>query len=298
MDKYIVLKINKGLKLSIIYLNLSLFNTMIIRLFTAIALNLLFFKGLAQPTVTITSSSVFACVDAPVSFTVDTSGCGSAGQIEWFVNGASVSVGDTTGFSASTFSDGDAVSAVYTCSNGSGSATSSSVTLEIDDPEAYAGEDVIISEGASVVLNGEGNGTFVWGPSEGLSSTTSESPVASPESTTIYYLTVTSDNGCTSEDAVTVAIVTIFPMNTITPNNDGYNDFWDIVGINNYQSAKVSIYDRWGQKVFNVVGYTTDKRWDGTNRGFPLPPSTYYYVIDLNAGGDNDMVFGYVTIIK
>ena len=63
------------------------------------------------------------------------------------------------------------------------------------------------------------------------------------------------------------------------------------------KQRQVTVYDRWGQKVFNVVGYTTDKRWDGTNRGLKLPTSTYYYVIDLNTDGDTDAYVGYVTII-
>jgi len=45
-----------------------------------------------------------------------------------------------------------------------------------------------------------------------------------------------------------------FP-NTFTPNNDGINDYWNIKGIENYPTAIVQIFNRYGQKVFESRGY-------------------------------------------
>ena len=44
----------------------------------------------------------------------------------------------------------------------------------------------------------------------------------------------------------------------------------------------MTIYDRWGQKVFNSVNYDPANRWDGTSGGQKVPAGTYYYVIELN----------------
>ena len=260
---------------------------------------------LAQPTIVITSSATSSvCVNDEVTFVADTSGCSSSasGEIEWFVNGTSVSVGDTNAFSSDSLSDGDVVTAQYICldasGNGTDTASSNTVSLQVDDPMADAGEDKIIDLGDEVILEGSGNGTYSWGPAEGLSSTTVAQPSASPEVTTKYYLTVTDANGCVSTDEVTVAVIVLHPTNTFTPNGDGYNDTWDIGGINYYPSARVTVYDRWGQKVFNVTGYTEEKKWDGTNRGLKLPASTYYYVIDKNNNSNEPFFVGYVTIIK
>jgi gliding motility-associated-like protein len=131
-----------------------------------------------------------------------------------------------------------------------------------------------------------------------LSSPTSPEPVASPGANTTYQLTVTSAGGCEDYDEVTVFLESpIFSANTLTPNEDGLNDYWEISNINKYPRAKVSVYDRWGQKVFNVVGYTNDKRWDGTFKGLKLPAATYFYVIDLQTGGEKGIVTGSITII-
>lgn len=272
--------------------------------FIVIIFQLIAIIGIAQPTISITSSAnETVCVNETVTFIVDTSGCNSSSQqIEWFVNDSLVFVSDTNVFSANTFANGDQISAQYSCLDGNGntidSVISATVALSIDDPMAEAGDNYVIDLGDEVILNGSGNGSYLWGPSEGLSSTTVAEPTASPEATTTYYLTVTSDNGCESEDYVTVSVIILRPTNTFTPNGDGYNDTWDIGGISFYPNAKINVYDRWGQKVFNVIGYTSEKKWDGTNRGLKLPAGTYYYVIDKNNGSDEKFVVGYVTIIK
>ena len=73
---------------------------------------------------------------------------------------------------------------------------------------ANAGSDVEICKGGSTTLNGSGGGTYSWSPSYGLSATNIANPVASPEVTTTYTLTVTGA-GCTRTDDV---IVTVNPL--------------------------------------------------------------------------------------
>lgn len=252
------------------------------------------------PTVTLTSSATDVCVNDDVTFTADTSGCNSAAAIEWFVNGESQVSGTANTFTNSGFADGDQITATYTCQGACPitSAPSNAITLTVEDPMAEAGNNVTIAPGESTVLQGSGDGTFSWGPSEGLSSTDIAQPIANPEQTTTYQLTVTSANGCESYDEVIVTVdKPIYILNTFTPNDDGYNDYWDIININKYPSAKVTVYDRWGQKVFNATGYTTDKRWDGTFHGLKLPASTYFYVIDLQTGSKESIYSGSITLI-
>ena len=86
--------------------------------------------------------------------------------------------------------------------------------------------------------------------------------------------------------------------NTITPNNDGFNDTWRIGNISNYPSAQVSIFDRWGQSVFKVTGYTPDKRWNGTNNGLRIPSGTYFYIIELRVGETTKIYNGSINVIR
>ncbi|MGZ4034469.1 MAG: gliding motility-associated C-terminal domain-containing protein [Bacteroidia bacterium] len=75
--------------------------------------------------------------------------------------------------------------------------------------------------------------------------------------------------------------------NGITPNADGNNDTWVIDGITNIKENTVSIFNRWGDLVWNCDNYdnvTDGKVWKGkSNKNGELPDATYFYVI--NAGG-------------
>jgi gliding motility-associated-like protein len=164
--------------------------------------------------------------------------------------------------------------------------------VDIVDVDFDAGPDVSIPVGGSVQLHAVGGTTYEWSPTSGLSGNTVPDPVAQPNESTIYTVS-TEINGCTYEDAVRVDVVRLIsPVNTFTPNGDGINDTWDIPGIRDYPQADVSIYDRWGQRVFHSIGYR--EPFDGAG----LPTATYYWYIQLNdVRGKSDPYTGYVTIV-
>ena len=82
--------------------------------------------------------------------------------------------------------------------------------------------------------------------------------------------------------------------NAFSPNGDGQNDHWTIPGMQNYPEATVAIYNRYGHKVFESIGYQTpfNGRLDGTE----LPVGVYYYIIDLKRGCG--LQKGSLTLIK
>ncbi|NIG55471.1 right-handed parallel beta-helix repeat-containing protein [Chitinophaga sp. Cy-1792] len=67
----------------------------------------------------------------------------------------------------------------------------------------------------------------------------------------------------------------IFIPNTFTPNNDGKNDVLLVYGYI-IRDVHMSIFNQWGEKVFESVGQ--QKGWDGTYKGKPLPSGAYIYV--------------------
>lgn len=95
----------------------------------------------------------------------------------------------------------------------------------------------------------------------------------------------------------------IFPEG-ITPNNDGYNDqlvftLIDKLGCpSNYAKSDITIFNRWGDKVFVQEPY--ENQWTGTSRdGGVLPPGVYYYVLRIRPEGRKEFVkFGSVSIFK
>ena len=109
-----------------------------------------------------------------------------------------------------------------------------------------------------------------------------------------YAVVITDSLGCTLASAVTVepTIGCFFIADAITPNGDGYNDEWIVGGLEFFPTANVTVYNRWGQELFNSLGYA--KRWDGRFNNAPLPVADYYYVIDFN--GDQEPITGTVTL--
>jgi len=77
-----------------------------------------------------------------------------------------------------------------------------------------------------------------------------------------------------------------------SPNGDGINDLWVVGALNQYIDAEVSVYNRWGQRVF----YSPNNKeyWDGTHEGKTMPMADYFYIIS-DIDGDN-LSHGRVTL--
>jgi gliding motility-associated-like protein len=163
---------------------------------------------------------------------------------------------------------------------------SSSAIINVSAPiSANAGNDTTITFGSSIQLNGTGTGTFFsWFPGSGLSNPNIPGPVAMPQQTTVYVLTV-SNNVCSDVDSVTVTVApdtSLIIANLLTPNGDGFNDTWTIDNVENIGSVQVSVFNRYGKLLYESSDYKND--WNGTHQGSTLPDGTYYYLIKLNSG--------------
>ncbi|MDP3681047.1 MAG: T9SS type B sorting domain-containing protein [Flavobacterium sp.] len=65
-----------------------------------------------------------------------------------------------------------------------------------------------------------------------------------------------------------------------TPNNDSYNDVWEIKGLINYPEAEVTIFDRYGKLITKLSA--TNESWDGTFNKNLMPASDYWYVLKID----------------
>lgn len=80
-----------------------------------------------------------------------------------------------------------------------------------------------------------------------------------------------------------------------SPNGDGINDVWNIIGKDSYPDIEVTVYNRWGQAVWKSdKGYPIP--WDGRSRSEDLPVDSYHYAIELNNG--YRLVMGTITLIR
>ncbi|HET6245489.1 MAG: CotH kinase family protein [Bacteroidetes bacterium] len=88
----------------------------------------------------------------------------------------------------------------------------------------------------------------------------------------------------------------VFIPNAFSPNGDGTNDVLFLFG-NKVASIEFSVFNRWGQKVFETTSLSTG--WDGTFNGQLLNPGVYAYQIQVKfINGDEENKRGNITLFK
>ena len=88
-------------------------------------------------------------------------------------------------------------------------------------------------------------------------------------------------NGCGVSSAQ-VGVVGYYKY--FSPNNDGINDTWQILGLKTTfnSNSLVYIYDRYGRFLYQLSN--ADDFWDGTYQGQPLPADDYWFRLELEDG--------------
>jgi gliding motility-associated-like protein len=126
----------------------------------------------------------------------------------------------------------------------------------------------------------------------------------------VAFVSGTAPNGSIIENSSSVTVQVeqceIVIPNAFSPNDDGIQDTWRIKCIEKYPEARVEIYNRWGNRVFEKDNFgntdihgSADAWWDGyssqklTFGNEKLPTGTYYYILNLNDGSEpiNGFIF-------
>jgi len=220
-----------------------------------------------------------------------TGGTGSSYTYLWSPGSATTST--ITGIAAGTYTVTitDSLGCTQTATGTVGTAGS---------PPVDAGTTTTIVSGGSTVLVGTAGAgaTYSWTPPGSLSCDTCASPIASPTTTTTYTLTITL-NGCTSTDTVTVFVEEecgeLFVPNVFSPNGDGNNDVLQVYG-NCILDFEFAIFDRWGQKVFEITDPALT--WDGRFNGKMMDAAVFVYYLKGTVKGIDISKHGNITLVK
>ena len=142
--------------------------------------------------------------------------------------------------------------------------------------------------------------SYSWSPSTGLSCIDCPNPIASPYQNTQYNLVVNYGKGCNATDSATIEVgrgPKVYIPNAFSPNGDNVNDYFSVYGTT-LQSVGMTIFDRWGEKVFDS-GTNQWATWDGTYKGVLESPGVYvYYVRLVYLDGTQETKQGSVTLIR
>jgi gliding motility-associated-like protein len=67
----------------------------------------------------------------------------------------------------------------------------------------------------------------------------------------------------------------LYAPNAFSPNDDGWNDEWQLFLPCDYFEFRLEVFDRWGNLVF--AADQPDAPWDGRLQGRPLLPGVYVW---------------------
>jgi gliding motility-associated-like protein len=115
-----------------------------------------------------------------------------------------------------------------------------------------------------------------------------------------YSVTATDTQGCptTGSTELTIIDCALVVPNVFTPNGDGVNDTWELPP-GPFRSTSFTVYNRWGQLVWD--GDVMRQSFNGKHykNGEPLPEGTYYYVLGLQTSrGERSERTGYLEVMK
>jgi gliding motility-associated-like protein len=189
-----------------------------------------------------------------------------------------------------------------------------STNIYIPAPTGFAvnltSSDLVIGKGEVVKLNANVTSSlpiinYDWNPLNLVTCSNSTCSIvsSSPIETTLYSVTAMNSDSCTSTDTITVIVrqdKAVFIPSAFTPNSDGKNETFDvqILGATN---ISVSIWDRWGEKVYenpfqqNGAG----QGWDGLYKGKQMQTDTYTYQMEVTYfDGTKKVLSGTVLLMK
>ena len=131
----------------------------------------------------------------------------------------------------------------------------------------------------TVLVSGEGTYAFSLNHINGIYQDSNVFENVPPGFHTVYVIDKKNDCGIVDEIVSVIGFPKFF-----TPNNDSYNDTWQVYGLSNQfqPNSIIYIYDRYGKLLKQLDPLSSG--WDGTFNGKGLPNSDYWFHVTLQDG--------------
>ncbi len=114
-----------------------------------------------------------------------------------------------------------------------------------------------------------------------------------------YIDTLTAFNGCDSLITTNLSVIKtceVYFPSAFTPNDDGKNEIFKILNAYNLLDYDLSIYNRWGQKLFETNDFTAG--WNGIYNGVSQPIGIYVWISTFRLAGKWKQMKGTVALIR
>ncbi len=195
--------------------------------------------------------------------------------LEWTINDGPCSGSSTVNIFSDEEVEAKVISGDITCERVS--------TLQAESPQIGSGYWTVSGNSNAVIDDPFSNVTtvsglvpgpniFIWTVTNGLCSDTAR-----------VMITVDGPQQCDSLQMPT----------GISPNSDGYNDEFVVIGLLRYPDNELIVFNRWGNEVYVERNYANT--WKGVNKsGDNLPDGTYFVILKVN--NINQVLKGYLDI--
>ncbi len=185
------------------------------------------------------------------------------------------------------------------------------VTVTVGDiPTVDLGPNLQVIAGTPVTLNPTTTGgvtQYIWTPNTGLSCTNCPQALFIADKNITYKLQVKTQYDCTATDEIDITVLcgkgSIYVPSGFTPNNDGKNDVFYVMGYGIVKIKKFSVFDRWGKRVFykeNIDANNPAYGWDGrVNNQEVTTSTTFVYYIEVEcAEGKTVLLKNTIVLVK
>ena len=108
-----------------------------------------------------------------------------------------------------------------------------------------------------------------------------------------HQITVIDTQGCT---LLTQSVLVIDYPTFFTPNGDGYNDTWNIIGLKNQLQSKIFIFDRYGKLLKQIS--PSGAGWDGKFNGIELPSTDYWFTVEYQENDQQKEFKAHFSLIR
>ncbi|MCW1149219.1 PKD-like domain-containing protein, partial [Flavobacterium lacisediminis] len=196
----------------------------------------------------------------------------------WYFNGVAIPNSNTATYTANAVGTYSVV-ATNSVTNCVSEVVSANVTATNPAASITVIQSNFFTGNATLTVNVTGgNGTLMYSLDEGTLQT---SNVFTNVSAGPHVITVIDTQGCTY--IVQTVLVVNYPQ-YFTPNGDGINDTWNIIGLQDQPEAIVYIFDRYG-KLIKEIRPAEPEGWDGTYNQENLPSTDYWFTVDYLENG-------------
>lgn len=182
----------------------------------------------------------------------------------------------------------------YVAVNLNGCSSSDSIIVKYNSSPSFSlGNDTLICMSEYLILkpNVQGSVNYLW--QDG-----STQPQFVVKDAGLYRLLVQNECGAKSDEIEISTFQCVLNMPTaFTPNKDGLNDVFRVKYPFPVKEFTMTIYDRWGQKIYSSLDIK--KGWDGNFKGNLSPVGSYVWTISLtDLNGNKQSVKGNVLLIR